>query len=235
MKHFARVCGSLLLLAGPGVIEESKAANAPAGVDAARTSPIVWRFDSLTIAGSGPANVLGAPKPVRTERRPALVFNGVSDGLIFSENPLRAQRTFTIEVLFRPDHDGPAAQRFVHVEDTAENRALIETRLTDNRQWCLDTFLYSKPRDRGVTLIDNRKLHPTDRWYWAALVYDGTKMSHFVNAAKELDGTIEFGPMGEGRTSVGVRLNQVFWFKGAIAELRFHSRPLAAPELQRLE
>ena len=58
-------------------------------------------------------------------------------------------------------------------------------------------------------------------------------MAHFVEGIKESEGAIEFGPTGERRTSVGVRLNQVFWFKGGIAEVRFHPRALHGVELQR--
>jgi hypothetical protein len=163
----------------------------------------------------------------------ALRFNGSSDGLIIADNPIKGRAAFTIEVRFKPHADGPSAQRFVHIEDTHENRALIETRITPDKQWYLDTFLYSHPTEKGVTLVDKTKVHPCDRWYWAALVYDGKVMSHFVDGVREQEGAIDFGPMGAGRTSVGVRLNQVFWFKGEIAEVRFHPRAVAVPELQR--
>jgi hypothetical protein len=65
------------------------------------------------------------------------------------------------------------------------------------------------------------------------LVYDGTIMSHYVDGAKEQESAVAFGPMQAGRTSLGVRLNQVFWFKGCIAEVRFHSRAVPAARLQR--
>ena len=40
--------------------------------------------------------------------------------------------------------------------------------------------------------------------------------------------------MKPGRTSLGVRLNQVFWFKGAIREVRIHPAALDAAALQRV-
>lgn len=199
---------------------------------AAAAETIIWRVEDPKRVGGHATTVLGAPRVVQEDGRKALRFNGVSDGLIVPQIPIQGWREFTIEVLFKPDGDGPEAQRFVHLEDKAENRALIETRVTPQRTWYLDTFLYVKARDAGVTLVDKTKLHPCDRWYWAALVYDGKTMSHFVNATKEKEGAIDFGPLGEGRTSLGVRLNQVFWFKGAIAEVRFHPRALPAAELQ---
>jgi hypothetical protein len=198
------------------------------------TSPVIWRVETTAVVGETKPLILGAPRAVVEDGRKAVRFNGTSDGLILDTNPLHGQRAFTIEVLFKPDGDGPPAQRFVHLEDVAENRALVETRITPDKKWYLDTFLFAKATDKGVTLVDKERLHPCDRWYWAALVYDGTTMSHYVNGVKELDGAIAFGPMKEGRTSLGVRLNQVFWFKGAIAELRLHSRAVATAELQRV-
>ena len=198
------------------------------------TAPVIWRVETTAVVGETKPLVLGTPRAVVEDGRKAVRFNGTSDGLILDANPLQGRGAFTIEVLFKPDGDGPPAQRFVHFEDVAENRALIETRITPDKKWYLDTFLFAKATDKGVTLVDKERLHPCGRWYWAALVYDGTTMSHYVNGAKELEGAIAFGPMKGGRTSLGVRLNQVFWFKGAIAELRLHSRAVATAELQQL-
>jgi hypothetical protein len=198
----------------------------------AKMEPMLWRFEDARRVGDQALVVLGTPRPVDEAGVKALRFNGTSDGLIIAQNPLEGRKAFTVEIRFKPDGDGPAAQRFLHAEDTAENRALIELRIAEGSHWYLDTFLYAKAADKGGTLADKTKLHACDRWYWAALVYDGKTMSHFIDGAKELEGAMDFGPMKEGRTSVGVRLNQVFWFKGAIAEVRFHPRALTATELQ---
>ena len=87
----------------------------------------------------------------------------------------------------------------------------------------------------GLPLIDPKKIHPAGRWYWAALRFDGKHMSSFVNGEKELEGDVAFEPMSAGQTSVGVRLNRVFWFKGAISEVRFHPAAIAPEKLQRRE
>ena len=199
----------------------------------AASGPVIWRVEETKMVGGHTPLVLGVPRAVVEDGRKALRFDGVADGLILAQNPIQAWQAFTIEVLFKPDGDGPAEQRFVHLEDTAENRALIETRVTPGKQWYLDTFLFSRPTEKGVTLVDRAKLHPCDRWYWAALVYDGKVMAHYVDGIKEQEGTIAFGPMQPGRTSLGVRLNRVFWFKGCIAEVRFYPRAVVANELQR--
>lgn len=199
----------------------------------APSETIVWRIEDPKRVGGQVTTVLGSPRAIVEEGSKALHFNGTSDGLIVPRNPIQGLAAFTIEVRFKPDADGPEAQRFVHLEDANQNRALIETRVTPDKQWYLDTFLYSHPTEKGVTLVDKAKLHPCDRWYWGALVYDGKVMSHFVDGVFEQQGEIAFGPMVAGRTSVGVRLNQVFWFKGAIAEVRFHPLAVAVGKLQR--
>jgi hypothetical protein len=169
---------------------------------------------------------------VTDEARTSIRFNGVSDGLILSTNPVDGWDQFTVEVFFKPDSDGPEEQRFVHFQDENANRGLIETRINPDGRWALDTFLYNSSLDSGLTLLDRDINHPGDDWVWAALTYDGTTMSHYVNGNKELEGDIEFGPIGPGMISLGVRLNQVHWFKGEIQEIRFHPASLSASELQ---
>jgi hypothetical protein len=81
-------------------------------------------------------------------------------------------------------------------------------------------------------MIDETKQHPTDRWFWVALRYDGKQMTSFVDGVKELEGPVTFAPMAEGKLSLGVRQNRVFWFKGEVKELRFTPEALAPDKLQ---
>jgi hypothetical protein len=143
--------------------------------------------------------------------------------------PITGWPAFTIQLRFKPDGSGSEEQRFLHLEDETKQRVLMETRVRD-QQWSLDTFLFQDAAHK-LTLLDRAKLHPTDRWYWVALVYDGSKMSHYVNGQLELTGDVEFPPMATGRTSIGVRQNRVSWFKGAIAEARFTPAALPADRL----
>jgi len=59
-------------------------------------------------------------------------------------------------------------------------------------------------------------------------------MGHFVNGELELSRPIEFAPQQPGRTSIGVRINEVSWFKGAIREIRFTPRGLSPEEFRLL-
>jgi hypothetical protein len=190
-----------------------------------------WSLDNLQIVGKARPVVWGNPRVVDG----ATVFDGVRDGLLMSENPLAGWTKFTVQILFCPAEGGGAAQRFFHAQDGQGEgmRAMIETRLDGKGGWWLDTFLRT---DRAqLTLIEPRCVHPTGQSYWVALRYDGTTMAHFVNGEKEAEGTVAFGPMVGGKISLGVRQNQVFWFKGAMREVRFTPEALPAEQLQRVK
>jgi len=183
----------------------------------------VWKPAEL--ASLNP-EVLGAP----TIADGALQFDGLHDGLIVSLNPIAGWDKFTIEVLFLPERDGPPAQRFMHLADEQGRRVLLETRSPDGISWCLDTFLRGEKDE--CTLRDMTRLHPTGEWAWVALVYNGRTMSHYVNGLNEHGAEFNFEPMTSGRTSLGVRLDRQYWFKGAIKEIRFHPTALPPEALQ---
>ena len=191
----------------------------------------VWTLRDTTRVASHVTEVVGAPKVAGSGADAAIVFDGTDDGIFVPANPVAGWSAFTIEVRFKPDGSGSEEQRFLHLEDELKHRVLMETRVRD-RQWSLDTFLF-QDADHRLTLLDRTKLHPTDRWFWVALVYDGSKMSSFVNGELELAGEVQFAPMTKGRSSIGVRQNRVSWFKGAIAEVRFTPAVLPADRLQR--
>jgi hypothetical protein len=191
----------------------------------------VWKLQKPGSVGGHETEVLGAPKTMSETGQRGLCFDGKGDGILVPVNPIAGQNLFTIEVLFRPDGDGPAEQRFLHIQDEQERRVLIETRVAD-RAWSLDTFLRSTDTDK-LTLLDRAKTSRTDRWHWVALVYDGKTMSHYVNGVKELEGAVAFPPMGAGRISLGVRQNRIHWFKGCISQVRFTPFAVAPEALQR--
>src|SRR5688572_15828470 len=201
------------------------------GASGGNTIATVWQLDNLSVIGGHPVEVLGAPTRLERERK-ALCFDGKADAIFLGVNPLEGWQQFTIEVLFKPDGDGPVEQRFLHIQDAQERRVLIETRVTAQRTWALDTFLRATDADK-LTLLDNTRAQPTDAWYWAALVYDGNTMAHYVNGDKQLEGPVAFPAMGEGRISLGVRQNRVHWFKGCIAQVRFSPQALAPASLRR--
>ena len=193
--------------------------------------PVVWYVDNLTSIAQHPISAIGQPS-IRNDLSGANVsFDGVKDGLMVENNPIAGLQAFTVEVLFFPANGGAFEQRFIHLQEHAsESRALVELR-SENDNWYLDTYLHA-PRSQ-LTLITPKHLHPHDQWYFAALTYDGTTMRHFVDAKEEASGRVSFAPLGAGRASIGVRQNQVSWFRGAVREIRIWPLALEANQLQR--
>ncbi len=82
-----------------------------------------------------------------------------------------------------------------------------------------------------VVLYAQEHEHPLDIWHHAAIVVDGTSFRHYVNGRLELSEPLDYAPQQAGRTSLGVRLNNVHWFKGAIRTVRFTPRALEPRDL----
>jgi hypothetical protein len=161
------------------------------------------------------------------------MFDGVDDGLVVNANPISGAMQFTIEAIFRPDAGGNKEQRWFHIqEDETQNRVLLETRL-DGDQWFLDTFIKSGENNR--TLFAENFKHPVNKWYHVALVFDGSEMRHYVDGVQELAGPLSISPLNRGQTSIGVRMNRIHWFKGAVRKARFTMKALAASEFMKQE
>jgi hypothetical protein len=203
-----------------------------AGAPLSAAEPIVWRVDDTRRVAGRSVERLGEPTVGDSEVGKAVSFDGVGNALVLDVNPLQGWERFTVEVLLRPAAGGPAEQRLLHIqEDATDNRLLVETRVTPEGRWYLDTFL--KSGESRKTLARPDALHPAGHWHWVALVYDGGEMRHFVDGEQEAAAALVFAPLGPGRTSIGARLNRVSWFKGAIREIRLHPRALPGSELQR--
>jgi hypothetical protein len=194
----------------------------------AADGPVTWTFDRLDRIGGHAVTVLGAPKVIDTPAGKAIQFDGVDDALFLDVHPLAGAAAFTWEVIFRPDSDGPPAQRFFHMQENgSQHRYLFETRIIGGK-WCLDSFANSAAGSKA--LMDTAKLHPADRWYHVAAVYDGKEYRNYVNGVLQGKADVTLSPQGAGRTSVGVRINKVDYFKGAIRLSRMTPRALAVSE-----
>lgn len=187
-----------------------------------------WQFDNVTKIGGHRATALGHPHVIRTQKGKAIEFNGADDALFLDVHPLAGAETWTWEVIFRPDAGGSPEQRFFHLqEDGSDNRMLFEIRLTGH-EWCLDSF--AKSGDASLALMDRQKLHPAGAWYHAAAVYDGHEFRNYVDGVLENKGELKLAPQKPGRTSIGVRINKVNYFKGAVREARMTPRALSVSE-----
>ena len=186
---------------------------------------VVWEVDNLQKIGGHAATVSGSPRIIAAPSGKSVEFDGLDDALFLPIHPLAGWPQFTAEVIFRPAAGGAKEQRFFHLqEEGTENRVLFETRLTGDGDWFLDTYLKSAAGD--CTLLAKDHLHRIGPWYHAALVVDGKSMRHYVNGKLELSQELNFTPHKAGLTSLGVRINKVHWYKGAISQARFTPRPL---------
>lgn len=206
------------------------------GFCAAGQAEEIWRLDRLEQIGGHAVTLVGSPRVEASEVGDATVFDGARDGVFVSAVPIAGAKVFTIEVLLSPAEGGGKEQRFFHVQDADGRRALLELRVNGAGGWWLDTFLRTNldPADKGLVLIDPNRVHPTGRWYWVAMRYDGAQLTSYVNGQKELAGEAKLIPLGDGKVSLGVRQNLVSWFKGAIREVRFHRAALPEERLQRI-
>ncbi|WP_420238835.1 LamG domain-containing protein [Telmatobacter bradus] len=197
-----------------------------------------WRFDNLSSIGGHPVQVVGHPELIGTPYGKAVQFhgpgNGQGDGIFVPAHPLAGASTYTWEVIFRPDADGPQAQRFFHLQeqnpDTGEdtpNRMLFEIRIVDG-QWCLDSYAKSNASYR--TLLNCKALHPLGQWYRMAVVYDGHMLRNYVDGELQGEGELTLTPQLAGRSSVGMRINNRDPFKGAILLSRTVPRALTPAE-----
>jgi Concanavalin A-like lectin/glucanases superfamily len=187
----------------------------------------VWTFDRLDRVGGHQTTVLGNPRVVDTVVGKAVEFDGVDDALQVDVHPLAGAETFTWEAIFRPD-GGQTEQRWFHLQEAGtDNRMLFEIRVIDG-QWCLDSYGHSG--DAQQALMDRTKLHPLGAWYHVAAVYDGREFRNYVNRVQQVAADIRFAPQKAGRSSIGVRMNLVNYFKGAIHVARFTRRALSTAE-----
>jgi hypothetical protein len=187
----------------------------------------LWTFDRLDRVGGRQTTVLGAPRVVDTPVGKAIEFDGAADALVVDVHPLAGAATFTWEAIFRPD-GGEAEQRWFHLQESgSDNRMLFEIRVVGG-EWYLDS--YNRSGDAQATLMNRNRLHPLGVWYHVAAVYDGREFRNYVNGIEEGAAEVRLAPQRQGRSSIGVRINRVNYFKGAIHLARFTRRALSPSE-----
>src|SRR5438552_3254105 len=146
--------------------------------DVGAMAEIVWNFDNLETVGGNSITVLGSPRIIDTPKGKVTEFDGKQDGVLVNSLPLTGFDRFTVEVIFRPDAEGLKEQRFFHLQESgSQNRVLLETRLTGDSRWFLDTYIRAGETDQ--TLFAENFTHPIGQWYQAALVFDGKEMRHY--------------------------------------------------------
>jgi|SRR5580704_17787265 hypothetical protein len=201
-------------------------ATCVAGMAQESAKQVTWRFDQTSALGGHATKILGHPQVVDAPMGKAIVFNGVDDALFVDVHPLAGAETWTWEMIFKPDADGKAEQRIFHLQsidpatgkDVPQERMLFEIRIRDG-QWCLDSFATSG--GQGKALLNCDKRYPFGKWYRVTTVYDGKMLKNYVGDELQGDGELKLTPQRPGHLSVGVRMNLVDWYKGAIYSTRF--------------
>ena len=161
---------------------------------------------------------VGSPKTVKTALGEAVAFND-NDAYFLNINPLKGLDQFTLEVVFKPDDDGRFDQRFLHLGTVSDERLMFEIRVNRDSSWYFDTHI-ALSNGYEKTMMNKHLTHPTNRWYHAALVIDGTSAMVYINGETEFNEPLTFTPINKGAASIGVRQNLISWFKGSIYRLR---------------
>jgi hypothetical protein len=204
-----------------------------------RSDPVVWVFDNLNRVGGYSVERIGAPKLITSPWGPAVKFDGKQDGLFIPNHPLSGASTFTFEALFRPD-GGTFEQRWFHLESSeippvepgkGNTRMLFELRVIEN-SWYLDAFATGAGYRQA--LMAPEKTFPIGQWYHVAQTFDGSVYRSFVNGELQTEKEMAFAPQGPGTASVGVRMNRVAFFNGAIQQARFTHTHLNPSEFHRI-
>jgi hypothetical protein len=186
---------------------------------------VVWAIDNVRSIGGHAAMVLGSPQVIDTPGGKALQFDGKGDALFINDHPLARLPQFTVEILFRPDPGGAPAQRYFHMqEDGSASKVLFETRLPGNNSFVADVFVESPAGE--IALYAPRMSYPLGAWYNVTAVVDGQRAKSYVNGVLQMDAALPFRAQGGGKTSIGVRITRMYFFKGAMRLARFTPRVL---------
>jgi hypothetical protein len=196
----------------------------------ARAAGTLWRFDSLRAVGGRPLELVGTPRLTGSPWGAATAFDGLGDGLLIDRHPLAGAKTFTFEALFRPD-GGAFEQRWFHLESDegaapgkGTTRMMFEIRVVDD-SWYLDAFATGSGYKQTLIVPDKR--FPVGRWYHVAQTFDGTTYRAYVDGVVQMEALLAFAPQGPGRAAVGMRMNRVNFFQGAVRAASFTPAALA--------
>ncbi|MEO9476201.1 MAG: LamG domain-containing protein [Cyclobacteriaceae bacterium] len=187
-------------------------------------SSIDWIVADFLMKQPEHVAIKGDPRVVETSYGQSVYFDGVDDAIFSADMPLDSLEAFTIEMIFYPDTAGSFEQRVVHIGEVFEGRMLMEIRAEDD-QWYFDGFVSSAGNNKA--LIDETLTHPLGQWHHVALVVTPEVLQTYVNGTLELEEPYTYKGIQTGSSSIGVRRNEISWFKGMIHRIRISPVPLA--------
>jgi hypothetical protein len=199
-----------------------------------------WELDSLKKIGGHAVLVNGNPEVVTTDIGKAMKFDGIDDKLLVDNNPIGDSKEFTVEVIFKPEpaYDISREPRFIHIQDPDDplsKRALIELRITQNKEWYLDGFLLTDAGEK--TLVNWKLTHPTEEWSHAAITYKDNVFKTYVNGVLETTGNVTYKEVlinKKGKTSIGGRMDNRNYYCGLIKTLKVTCRALEPADFMKI-
>lgn len=183
-----------------------------------------WVLASLLDKKPTQLEISGAPKTVASPYGEAVYFDGVGDAFFLKEMPLQSLQEFTVEMIFNPDKNASFEQRVLHIGEVTKGRMLLEIRAVASN-WFFDGYAASGTNKKALN--DEKLLHPLGQWHHVAFVVSPDNLTTYVNGKLELQTPFSFEPIESGTTAIGVRLNKVSWFKGAIYKIRISPKQLS--------
>ena len=197
-----------------------------------------WYVSNTQKLAARSIELMGSPKVMSGKTGASVYFDGDSDRFLVKGSPLGVSDSFTIEAIIKPYDVFPSNKepRFLHIEsvDNPARRFTFELRLNEQHQWYLDAYIKSEKSQ--FTLIDPNKTHPVGEWVHVAVTYSQGVFTSYVNGIKELEGKVDYLPIPmNADVSIGARLNQIHWFNGEIAKIRFTQQVLESKQFLALK
>lgn len=190
-----------------------------------------WLLADILKNKTNVVEITGNPQLVDSPYGKAVAFNGVDDGLFLNEMPLKGMKSFTVEMIFKPEEKGVFEQRVLHIGESKADRMLLEIRAVENN-WYFDG--YAASRGIKLALAKENLIHPLGQWYHVAFIVTPNSLTTFVNGKQELQEAYTFNPIEQGQTSIGVRMNKLSWFKGAVYTIKISPEVLKPNQFLRL-
>ena len=193
---------------------------------------VVWNIDNLSSIGRYGVITFGNPKIITTADGNALEFNGsaitapgtnAGDRIQITGNPLGTTNSeFTIEMIFKPyATTTDFAPRVFHIcrPDSMSGPRVMTMEIRSTSSWTSDFYIKSVTGSGKLGTTS----YPTNEWMHMAMTYKNAVMKGYVNGILDATqtGSIYTGLPATAEVSLGGRMNNINYFKGAIRKLIF--------------
>ncbi len=198
----------------------------------ATENQLIWTIDNLTLIEGNTVVTYGSPKVISTELGNAIEFNsnavtapvsGAGDRIQIKANPLGTSTgEFTIEMIFKPYPTSvDFAPRVLHIcrPDGMSGPRVMTMEIRSTSTWTTDFYIKSVT---GSGVMGTTS-YATGQWMHLAMTYKDGILKGYVNGNPDVSytGSKYTGLPSTAEVSLGGRMNNVNYFKGAIRKLIF--------------